>query len=158
MLTWGEFQAAKSDLAEAGRGLICQFGVALAFLATSREDGAPRVHPIAPQFVADGFYAFITPSPKRADLLRDSRYALHSYPSPENEDAFYITGRARLVESEVERSRLWSAYVGDTNRIVAGELPPLTTQTIFELLLTSALLTRTTGHGDLSPKHTVWKA
>ena len=30
-------------------------------------------------------------------------------------------------------------------------------QTIFELLLESALLTRTTGHGDPKPQHTVWR-
>src|SRR4051812_30935365 len=115
MLTWGQFRDREPELAKAGRDLICQFGVALAFLGTTRRDGAPRVHPIAPQFVDGGLYAFITPSLKREDLLRDGRYALHSYPRPTDEDAFYITGRAVLVSDETERSRLWVAYAGDEN-------------------------------------------
>src|SRR5580765_7233173 len=109
MLNWGEFEETQPGLAEAGRALLCQFGVALAFLGTTRRDGAPRVHPIAPQFVGEGLYAFITPSPKRDDLLRDGRYALHSYPRPTDEDAFYITGRAVLVSDETRRTELWAA-------------------------------------------------
>jgi hypothetical protein len=157
MLTWSEFAKAEPQLAEAGRGLICQFGVALAFLGTTRRDGAPRVHPIAPQFAGDGLYAFITPSLKLGDLLRDGRYALHSYPRPDDEDAFYVTGRAVLVDDEASRQRLWAAYAGDENR--KGDINEIgfARQTIFELMLESALLTRTSGHGDPDPQHTVWR-
>src|SRR5689334_723992 len=116
MLRWGQFAEAQPEMAQAGRDLICQFGVALGFLGTTRKNGAPRVHPIAPQFVDDGLYAFITPSLKRDDLLCDGRFALHSYPRPEDEDAFYITGRAVLVSDDTERARLWAAYAGDENR------------------------------------------
>ena len=158
MLTWGEFNNAQPGLAAAGRGLICQFGVALAFLGTTSKDGAPRVHPIAPQFVDDGLYAFITPSLKRHDLLRDGRYALHSYPRPNDEDAFYITGRAVPVEDEASRQRLWRAYAGDENRQGDVNEIGLARQTIFELLIESALLTRTSGHGDPTPVHTVWRS
>ena len=158
MLTWGQFKNTRPDLAEAGRGLLCQFGVALAFLGTTRTDGAPRVHPIAPQFAGDGLYAFITPSLKRSDLLRDGRYALHSYPRPNDEDAFYITGRAVLVTDEAKRLHLWAAYAGDENRQGDVNEIGLARQTIFELHIESALLTRTTGHGDPAPKHTVWHA
>jgi hypothetical protein len=31
-------------------------------------------------------------------------------------------------------------------------------QTAVEFLIETCLLTRTTGHGDLNPQHTVWKA
>lgn len=48
MVTWREFAAAAPDLAEAGRALLTQFGVGLAFLATVRRDGAPRLHPVCP--------------------------------------------------------------------------------------------------------------
>ena len=129
----------------------------VAFLGTTRRDGAPRVHPIAPQFVGEGLFAFITPSPKRDDLLRDGRYALHSYPRPTDEDAFYITGRAQLVVEEDVRRNLWAAYVGDADRIMSGDFKGLEYQTIFEFILDTALLTRTTGHGDPNPKHTVWR-
>ena len=90
--------------------------MALAFLGTTRRDGAPRVHPIAPQFAGEELYAFITPSPKRADLLRDGRYGLHSYPRPNDEDAFYITGRAVLISDEGKRRELWAEYAADPNR------------------------------------------
>ena len=39
MLTWAEFAHARPELAEAGRRLLYQFGVGLAFLATVRADG-----------------------------------------------------------------------------------------------------------------------
>jgi hypothetical protein len=47
MLRWTEFQRVRPDLAEAGRRLLYQFGVGLAFLATLRADGGPRLHPSA---------------------------------------------------------------------------------------------------------------
>ncbi len=34
MLTWNDFANAEPELAEAGRSLLCQFGVGLAFLAS----------------------------------------------------------------------------------------------------------------------------
>jgi hypothetical protein len=156
MLTWGEFTETQPELAESGRDLICQFGVALAFLGTTRKDGAPRVHPIAPQFVDGGLYAFITPSLKREDLLRDGRYALHSYPRRNDEDAFYTTGSAVLISDDAERARLWAAYVADEHRKGDVNEIGLVRQAIFELTIDSALLTRTTGHGDPAPVHTVW--
>ena len=158
MLTWGQFKDTRPDLAEAGRALICQFGVALGFLGTTRKDGSPRVHPIAPQFAGAGLYAFMTPSPKRNDLLRDGRYALHSYPRPDDEDAFYITGRVHLVSDEAQRRELWAAYAGDPDRAGDPNALNFAKQTIFELTLETALLTRTTGHGDPHPQHTVWRA
>jgi hypothetical protein len=45
MLRWADFQRVRPDLAEAGRRLLYQFGVGLAFLATVRADGGPRLHP-----------------------------------------------------------------------------------------------------------------
>ena len=48
MVTWKEFAGAQPELAETGRSLLLQFGVGLAFLATVRKDGAPRLHPVCP--------------------------------------------------------------------------------------------------------------
>jgi hypothetical protein len=42
-VAWGEFERAQPGLAEAGRVLLYQDGVGLAFLATVRADGGPRV-------------------------------------------------------------------------------------------------------------------
>ncbi len=94
MVTWGGFSLERPDLAEAGRGLLYQFGVGLAFLATVRRDGGPRVHPMCPMLTDDGLFAFIVASPKRDDLVRDGRYAMHAFPADDNEDAFSLTGIA----------------------------------------------------------------
>ena len=37
------------------------------------------------------------PSPKRCDLERDRRYALHSFPPEETNDEAYLSGRATAV-------------------------------------------------------------
>ena len=87
MASWAEFETGQPGLAAAGRTLFYQFGVGLAFLATVRRDGGPRVHPMCPIIDGGGLFAFIVPGPKQADLRRDGRYALHSFPCPDNEDA-----------------------------------------------------------------------
>src|SRR5258708_324637 len=73
MATWNEFETDAPDIAEAGKKLLYQFGVGLAFLATLRKDGAPRLHPICPTVVDGHLYALIGPTPKRADLRRGGR-------------------------------------------------------------------------------------
>ena len=97
-LTWQEFAAATPKIAEEGRRLLHQFGIGLAFIATTGRDGGPRLHPCCP-LLADGrLYVFITgPSPKRRDLERNGRFALHSFPPAENDDEFFCAGRAQAV-------------------------------------------------------------
>jgi hypothetical protein len=95
--TWGELSRARPDLTAGGRQLLYQHGVGLAFLATIRPDSGPRLHPFCPLLTDDGMFGFIIPSPKQRDLRRDGRFAVHSFPTPDNEDAFYVTGRCELV-------------------------------------------------------------
>lgn len=101
MVTWKEFAAAAPELAQAGRALLNQFRVGLAFLATVRKDGTPRLHPVCPILSDDGLFVLITPtSPKRDDLLRDGRYALQTFPQPKaGSDEVYMTGKALPVHS-----------------------------------------------------------
>jgi len=99
MVTWGELRSSRPDLADLGRHLLYQFGVGLAFLATVGRDGAPRVHPFCPLLTEADLFAFLVPSPKRDDLLRDGRYAMHSFPCPDNEDAFYLAGRGNRLKT-----------------------------------------------------------
>ncbi|CAN5360048.1 hypothetical protein BH20ACT24_BH20ACT24_20210 [soil metagenome] len=94
-LGWSEFREVEPELAVACRSLMYQYGVGLAFLATVRGDGGPRVHPMCPLIADDGLFAFLIPSPKRGDLHRDPRYAMHSFAAEQNEDAFYLTGSER---------------------------------------------------------------
>ncbi len=157
MLSWGAFQAAQPDAATAGRALLYQFGVGLGFLGTVRADGGPRVHPVCPILNDDGMYLFVVASPKRSDLRRDPRYALHAFPVPDNEDAFYITGMAEPRDDPALRARLTEQYLM-AERDMSAAPPGFDDEQLFELLIESCLVTKTTGHGDWSPQHTVWKA
>lgn len=155
-LTWAEFRHARPDLAEPGRALLYQFGVGLAFLATVRRDGGPRVHPMCPVIADEGMYAFIVPGPKRDDLRRDGRFALHGFPPADNEDAIYVTGQAVRCSDPELRASLSDQFC--TEREMPGPPPGWDDQDLFELLVDSCLLTRTTGHGDHDPQHTIWHA
>jgi len=108
MVTWKEFAAAEPDLADIGRSLLFQFKVGLAFLATVRRDGAPRLHPVCPVLSSGRLFVLITPtSPKRHDLVRDGRYALQSFPQPKaGSDEFSIAGKAVLVEDSTVRAEV----------------------------------------------------
>ncbi len=155
MVSWAEFERVRPELAAAGRALFYQWGVGLGFLATTTTHGAPRLHPICPSLTAECLYAFIIASPKLSDLLRDSRYALHSDLPPENEDAFYVTGSARVVDDPAQRSVLERAYLAERPDMDPSHIE---SQTAVEFLIETCLVTRTTKHGDLNPQHTVWKA
>jgi hypothetical protein len=154
LTTWGQFRADQPDLAGAGRRLFYQFGVGLGFLATVRRDGGPRVHPVCPVITDDGLFAFIVPGPKLGDLRRDGRYALHSFPCPDNEDAFSVTGRASEVHDSGLRERVAARFLAE--RGWAAPPPDFEAQRLFELRVDRCLCTRTTGHGDFSPRHSVW--
>ena len=143
-------------MAATGRSLLYQHGVGLAFLATVRPDGRPRVHPMCPLVTDEGLFAFVVPSPKQGDLKRSGAYALHSFPCPTNEDAFYVTGEAAFVTDAECREALARQFVAE--RKAFGVAPPSLNDALFEFDIESCLLTRTTGHGDPAPAHTVWHA
>ena len=106
MATWGELERAQPDMAALLRSLLGW--IPIAYLATVRRDGSPRVHPVCPILAGEGMYVAVAgasapqPSPKRFDLANDGRYALHALPG-KRDDEFYVTGRARLVEDADER-------------------------------------------------------
>lgn len=100
MASWSDFVAAEPTLAAGIRALLQQYGPGMAYLATVRADGAPRIHPVSPVITDEGLYCFIVNSPKRRDLDRDGRYALHAYPPEENDDEAYLAGRAIPVRNQ----------------------------------------------------------
>ncbi len=110
MATWVQFSAAQPRLAAAIRELVHQYGMGLGYLATVRADGGPRVHPVSPVIMDDGLYCFVIDSPKRRDLDRDGRYALHAFPPEDNDDEAYIAGRATRVTDPARVERLAQAY------------------------------------------------
>jgi Pyridoxamine 5'-phosphate oxidase len=98
--TWSEFATAEPALAASIHALVHQYGPGLGYLATIRPDGGPRVHPVSPFITRDGLFCFVIDSPKRRDLERDGRYALHSFPPESTDDEAYVSGRARLVTDQ----------------------------------------------------------
>ncbi len=109
MTTWSDFVASDPRLASAVRSLLYQYGPGLGYLATVRADGGPRVHPVSPVITDGGLFCFVVDSPKRADLERDGRYALHSYPPEHSDDEAYLAGRVQPVTDQVRVSRIAEA-------------------------------------------------
>jgi uncharacterized pyridoxamine 5'-phosphate oxidase family protein len=110
MPTWGEFAEAASELAAFGEERFRQAEVA--YLATVRDDGAPRVHPVTPVLAEGRLYLFMEPSsPKGHDLRREPRYAMHSLVTDQDgtPGEFYIRGRGRPVDDTIVRAKVAEA-------------------------------------------------
>jgi hypothetical protein len=157
LIRWSDLEGMRPDLADRGRAIFFNFGVGLGFLATVRPDGGPRVHPISPVITSGGLYGLILPGPKRDDLRRDGRYALHTetIPPPNQDDGFYITGRV----AEVTDAQLHAA-VGDqllSDLGLTERWPGFDTQVAFEFLFDRCLLTLTHAAGGLPAGPTVWR-
>ncbi len=94
--SWQDFALAEPELAAFGEK---RFKNAPAYLATVREDGVPRVHPVTPIIGEGHLFLFMEPtSPKGHDLQRGSAYALHCSVSNNDggEGEFCLTGHAAL--------------------------------------------------------------
>jgi hypothetical protein len=92
---WADFEASAPDIAGLGRKLLSSGGKVL--LATVRTDGAPRLHPICPALTEYGLFAvIIMKTPKYGDLIRDSRYMLHTAPVAGDAE-FAAEGVARRI-------------------------------------------------------------
>lgn len=154
MGSWHEFEASAPEMAESGRKLLYQFGPGLGYLATVREDGGPRIHPFCPVIHDGGLYGLIGPSPKRFDLLRDGRYAIHTFSSPNTDDEFYVTGRAHRVDNPALRSAILLTYVS-TGATSSGD------EIFFEFGIERALLATYKPRGEPEnwpPTYTKWRA
>jgi len=152
MVSWNHFSTANPTLAKAGEDLLFQYGVGLAFLATIRKDGGPRIHPVCPVLSNAGLYVLIMPSsPKRWDLLRDGRYSLQSFPQDRpDSDEFYLSGKARVIEDPLILESVFSDAKHHASRDEA----------LFELLIERAMHTIWQGFGtpDYRPIHSKWSA
>jgi hypothetical protein len=147
--TWGAFEAAAPELADAGRRLLYSRGDGGALLATVREGEAPRIHPVNVAVVGEGLYAFIIArSPKRVDLETDGRYAMHAHVDPAAPSEFSVRGRAHLVEADDVRSAVaaqWYFTVDETYRL-------------FEFTVDAALHGERSTADDWPPRYRSWTA
>jgi hypothetical protein len=95
----------------------------VAYLATVRKDGSPRVHPMTPIIGSGHFFVFMEPtSPKGHDLERDTRYAIHCEVTDNSGGSgeFFIMGRAHLVNDPALRllAVKYSSYAPDDRYIL----------------------------------------
>jgi hypothetical protein len=146
MKSWGEFAAAEPALASFGAERLVGLP---AYLATVREDGMPRVHPVTPVVSADGLFVFMeSTSPKGQDLRERGGYALHSG-VPDNEGSggeFFVSGTGHLVEDASIRA------IAER----AASYEPEPRYVLFELRVREA---RCNGYGDVPlPDHRRWRA
>jgi hypothetical protein len=157
MITWTEFERRQPALADAGRRQLYQVGIGLAFLATVRPDGGPRVHPVCPVISPAGLHLLIVAGPKQADLRRDGRYALHSEtcPPPRQDDGFALTGQAReITEPEIDRMVRGQVLAEREGKVWPG----FDEEVIFELGIERCLLMLTQAEGPFRTGPTIWKA
>jgi Pyridoxamine 5'-phosphate oxidase len=112
--TWADLETADPELAAAGAALFRAFTVG--YLATIRPDGSPRIHPVTVTLHDGGLFVNAQAGTfKAADLERDGRFALHSFPrawtadSWDDED-FQVAGRVRLVEGAERRAAVRAVH------------------------------------------------
>jgi hypothetical protein len=85
-------------MAELGSRIFLKYGIA--YLATTRIDGGPRIHPVCPAIVEDRIILGIIPdTPKRHDLERDGRCAVHGLPGP-NDAEICVSGSAHRLSAQ----------------------------------------------------------
>jgi hypothetical protein len=103
MAGWGAFAEAAPELAAFGRERLAG---RVAYLATVRPDGGPRVHPVTPILSDERLFLFMEPtSPKGRDIERDGRYTLHCGVEDDSGGGgeFYVRGRAARTDDPALR-------------------------------------------------------
>jgi len=97
-MSWSKLESQSPDIAEFSKARLHN---KVAYLATTRKDGAPRVHPFTPIIGEGHFFVFMEPtSPKGNDLRRDARYAVHCSVTDNSGESgeVIVTGKARFIE------------------------------------------------------------
>ena len=108
MASWGEVAAAVPELAVKVQQRFDAHG--LAFIATVKRDGSPRISGIEPLIAGGEVWVGMMPgSMKARDLLREPRCALHSA----TEDKNVKNGDAKMTASAVpvEDEATWRRYI-----------------------------------------------
>lgn len=126
---WKKLEEECPDLADFGRERL---DGKVAYLATIRDDGRPRAHPVTP-VIGDGHcYIFVEPSSHKVrDLLNNGQYCLHCSMSDTSGSSgeFQISGEARqITDTEIR-----------TGAEAVASYKPSGKYLLFELRLTEAL-------------------
>jgi hypothetical protein len=144
--TWSEFELGAPAIAAVATGLwpgITSLQRAelvasdsecfsIAYLATTRRDGSPRLHPFCPILAVGRLFAAIPrSSPKGWDLRRDPRCVIHALPGADDDE---LCIRARAIEVASAQTR------ADVSEVVAasgvgGMIESVRAEPLFELAL-----------------------
>jgi len=143
MASWSEFADAAPELADVAASLWpgivaldrCEVLPAdascfsIAFLASVRRDGGPRVHPFCPILAGGRLFAAIPQSsPKGWDLRRDPRCVIHALPGPAD-DEFCVRAIAGEVTDPVTSALVREAVARSG---VAGMIESASHEPLFE--------------------------
>jgi hypothetical protein len=131
VLTWGAFAEQAPEIARPAEELLRAF--TLAFVATLRPDGWPRVHPMTITLHEGGLYVFpVHSKPRSRDFEEDGRYSLHSFPRFREEtlatyvdDEFTCSGRAVAIDDGALRATVAEVHndsVGERDRLMRLDL------------------------------------
>jgi nitroimidazol reductase NimA-like FMN-containing flavoprotein (pyridoxamine 5'-phosphate oxidase superfamily) len=148
MKIWADLIEAAPELGEIGRQRL---EGRIAYLATIRPDGSPRVHPVSPFIGGGHLFVHMEPtSPKGNDLRRDARYALHCAVEDNSggQGEFVIRGQALEVSDQQRRAAAF-AYAR------AAGYTPQARYVLFELTIAEAVATT---YPDDQPRRQRWKA
>jgi hypothetical protein len=148
MTTWQQFADAAPELAAFGVKRFVGAVHGVAYLATVKSDGAPRVHPVTPIIGQGRLFLFMEPtSPKGHDLKRGSRYALHC--AVEDTEGgggeFWCSGQGTFLDDA--ESRAIAA--------AASTYKPKERYILFELSVESAAMTV---YEESGPKRQRWQS
>jgi Pyridoxamine 5'-phosphate oxidase len=160
--TWEQFAEQQPGMAADGARLLEYFGQGLGFIATVRKDGGPRVHPCCPTLAGGRLWVFVVKtSPKLQDLMRDGRYALHTFPLPPQgqDEEFYVSGRAGRSDDPAARKMVAEAARMGSHRVDDGYEAP-DKEVLFELSIERALHTtwENWAQPGTRPIYTKWQA
>ena len=129
-MSWKVFERDSPELARLGYERLNR---KIAYLATLKKDGSPRLHPVTP-FIENGMlFIFTEPSsPKIRDLRRDGRYALHCT----------VGGEGPLIEIQVsgEASVITDACVREQAQRIAASQVVIDSYVMFEFQVRRVLV------------------
>ena len=103
-MSWKVFEEKAPELAQLGYEKLHG---KIAYLATIKKDGSPRLHPVTP-FIGNGMlYIFTEPSsPKIRDIQQNRKYALHCTVGGEGPLVeFLVSGEAIMISNLDTRRR-----------------------------------------------------
>ncbi len=118
-MSWEGFEERSPELARIG----CErLNRKIAYLATIKKDGSPRLHPVT-AFIGSGMlFIFTEPSsPKIGDLQNDGRYTLHSSVERDPDEAlieFLVSGHAETITDHDIRHK--AVVIADSPVVTEG--------------------------------------